>query len=243
MGYKQTYTMIFWRHAEKEDIAFDDIAKRAYDTLQIFNKYFPEKYRPNYTTVKNKSEANLYNWNYEDFCNDLMKNVNHTRDMVFKDLGYSLSFFSSLNDESSCGYMIHVGATNKMFLNTISVNLSIDFDYFNKDYYDILEKTFYKCAEKFGAFYASIYNTKIGGGKFAKFKSDSVYDITSVNWLNYWSPEILKSFDAKVLKKLEKEYEEFIFKNGFIKLQDKPLNAESEEDLEYKNQVESELGL
>ena len=37
MGYKQTYTMIFWRHAEKENIAFDDIAKRAYDILQIFN--------------------------------------------------------------------------------------------------------------------------------------------------------------------------------------------------------------
>lgn len=243
MEHKQTYKMIFWRHSEKKDSSFNDIAKRTYNVLQIFNNEFPEKYRPNYLTVMKKSDVNFFEWSYENFYNELINNVNHTKTQIFSELGYSLSFFSSLDNDSSCGYMIHVGAINENCLNTIAVNLSIDFDYFNKNSYELLERIFYRSAKEFGAFYACIYNSQISDGKFAKFKSDSMYNITNIHWLNYWSPEVLRQFNIKELKKIEKEYREFSFKNGFLKLQEKPLNAENQSDIDYLKKVESEIGL
>lgn len=243
MSQKQVYSMIFWRYSEKDDVSFDNIARRIFKVLNVFKKHFPEKYQPNFCAVKNKSNAKLYDWNYNNFYDDLKRNVNQTKEMVFKELGYSLSFFSSLEDAESCGYMVHVGATSPNCLNTFAVNLSIDFDYFNKECYNILEKVFYKCVKEFKPFYACVYNSQINGGKFAKFKSDTVYDITNIHWLNYCSPEIINKFNKDTLKKLSRQNKEFVFKNGFIKLQKKPLDAENNKDIYYLKDVEQLLGL
>lgn len=76
--------MIFWRHTEKENTSFDDISERIYKVFQIFNKNLPYEYCPNYKTVNKKCDAKIYDWNYENFCNDLKKNINHTKECVFE---------------------------------------------------------------------------------------------------------------------------------------------------------------
>lgn len=40
-------------------------------------------------------------------------------------MGYSLSFFSALEDSLSCGYMIKVDVKNDMFINTLSVDFKL----------------------------------------------------------------------------------------------------------------------
>ena len=118
---KQTYSMIFWRHTEKENTSFDDISERIYKVFQIFNKNLPYEYCPNYKTVNKKCDAKIYDWNYENFCNDLKKNINHTKECVFEKLGYSLSFFSSLEDNKLFGYRLNVGVKDSRFINVFSV--------------------------------------------------------------------------------------------------------------------------
>lgn len=243
MGFKQTYSMIFWRHTEKGNTSFEDISERIYKVLQIFNKNLPYEYCPNYKSVNKKCDVKIYDWNYENFCNDLKKNINHTKECVFEKLGYSLSFFSSLEDNKSFGYRLNVGVKDSRFINVFSVHLAADFNYFNKDMAKILELIFYDCVNEFGAFYACVSNSLIKNGQSAILKSDSLYKITSIQWLNYWDSEILKKFDNKKLKILQRKHKEFSFNNGFIKLKDIPLDAENPEDIKYVQEIESELGL
>ena len=241
MDLKQRYGMVFWRHAEKKETDFNEVAERVYKVLNVFVNNFPAKYRPNYLTVNKKSETKLYEWNFENFCKDLKINVNHTKGRVFKELGYSLSFFSSLNNFESFSYRIHVGATDVNFTNAIVINLSMDFDYFDKKVASKLEQIFYQCVKEFDAYYACMSNSQIPLRKGCYTSLDDVPN--DVHWLNYWSDEILKKIDIKKLKKLEKKYKEFSFNNGFIKLQDIALNAENPKDLQYKEQIEQELGI
>ena len=58
--------MLLWRNSEKPEISFDEIAERAYSTMELFNALLP-KYRPNFLTVRRKKDARKLNWNYIDF--------------------------------------------------------------------------------------------------------------------------------------------------------------------------------
>lgn len=231
--------MVFWRHNEAISTSFDEIAKQAYSIMNIFNNHLPKEFRPNYLTVNKKQDAKPYDWNYQTFYNDLYKNVNHTKERVFKELGYSLSFFSSLENANSFGYMIHVGATDPRFTNSIVVNLAFYYNYFDEKACKTLEKIFYECVRSFGAYYACVANSSSILNNGLYLTDEGVP--TSLHWLNYWSPEIMKKIDRKRVKKLEQKYKEFVFNDGFLKLQNVALDANSEQDVEYKKALEESI--
>ena len=89
----QSYSIILWKKAEKENKTFAEISKEAYEVLKLFQDY-PNMLRPNYLTAKSKKEIKEFNWNYENFSKELRKGINKDGKMVLEDLGYSVSFFS-----------------------------------------------------------------------------------------------------------------------------------------------------
>lgn len=77
------YTIGFWRKTEQSGIPFDEIARRAYDTITIFND-LQEEYRPNYQTVRRKRDAVPFDWGYDNFYEKLKKMLTNPKKLYLK---------------------------------------------------------------------------------------------------------------------------------------------------------------
>ena len=233
--YKQFYTMLLCREADESKLLFDDLAHKAYDLMMFFNESLPVQYRPNYKSVYKKNDAKIYNWSYGQFYNDLKNGVNHTKDADFENLGYTVSFFSSLNDSEAVGYNLHIGATSKNVQNFLSVTFPPDFNYFEKNNSTLLEKLFERCVTLFGATYGKMANSCVFNGRGMSFDLKG-YKIEHLQWLNYFS---LKRFDiGKQLKCITKLNKGINCKNGFLKLKEIAIDSTKAEDMELVNKVD-----
>ena len=233
----QYYTLIFWRKHERQDITFDEIAEQAYKTISIYQK-LPEKYRPNYLRVYRKEDAKLFEWSYQNFYNELKKGVNQENGQIFVDLGYSIGFFSALDNNDACGYSIGVGKTNELFSNTFVIDLALDMDYFTPENSKLIEELFRETVQTFEPYFGATINSLMDN---CNYFNKTTNELQSLHWLTYVSPELSTNLKESKLKKLMKKYKEFEYDNGFIKLQNIALNAENPKDVKYKEEVEREL--
>ena len=234
--YKQQYKMLLCREAEKSKISFADLARKTYKLMMLFNELLPMQYRPNYETTNKKCDAKIYDWSYEQFYNDLKKGINHTKDAVFEELGYSISFFSSLNNSECVGYILNVGATNNNVQNFLSVSFPPAFDYFKKSNSSLLEDLFVKCVTVFGASYGKVANSCIFDGKGTTFNLNG-YKVEHLQWLNYFLPE--KFNIEKQLKSLTKLNHNIVYSNGFLKLKDIAIDSTNTEDMDLVNKIDA----
>jgi len=127
----QRHSIILWKKAEKKDKDFEEIAKETYEVLKLFQEC-PQELRPNYLTAKTKNDIKEFDWNYENFRSMLKKGINKEGENIFEDLGYSISFFSSLNGQNSCGFEIIAGNKNEKFYNVLIVNLPLSLNLYEK---------------------------------------------------------------------------------------------------------------
>ena len=240
----QWFTMGFWRKPEKSGITFDEISRRTYDTITIFNDQ-QEEYRPNYQTIMQKKDALPFDWNYDNFYKELKKNINKSGRIVFEELGYSMSFFSSLDDNSSCGYSLRVGNQNEQFINAIIVDFPVLFDISCKQNSTLICDIFQRVVEKFEPFWAGVIsntdNIKQEKSGFPRGKEQLKNQLTGVHWLNYWSNEMISSLGKEKLATINNIFPNIKYNDGVLRLQEKPLNLECEVDRQYKKTVEDYL--
>lgn len=234
---EQFYKLILWRKAEKEDVPFEEIAKRAYETITLF-KVLEPKYQPNYEKVFSKKDAKLFDWDYNNFYNYLKSNVNREGKIEFKELGYSIGFFSSLNSNESCGYDLRVGATENPFTNTFLVRFSINMDIFNEEMSRKIELIFKQAVKIFEPFWGCVVNSRLNATD-GYLNNDNSFP-KAFHWLNYLSDEMLERLNKKALNALEKKYK--IERDGnIIKLKNIALNANLAEDVKLKKDVDDVL--
>lgn len=134
----QRHSIILWKKAEKKDKAFDEIAKETYEVLNLFRDC-PQELRPNYLTAETKKDIKEFDWNYENFRSTLKKGINKEGENIFEDLGYSISFFSSLNGQNACGFEMIAGNKNEKFHNSLIINLPATVHWINYWSEDIIE--------------------------------------------------------------------------------------------------------
>lgn len=104
----QRHSIILWRKADRADKSFEEISKEAYEVLNLFQDC-PQELRPNYLTAKTRKDVKEFDWNYENFSNMLKKGINREGETTFEDLGYSTSFFSSLDEQNSTAFIMTAG--------------------------------------------------------------------------------------------------------------------------------------
>lgn len=233
----QFYKLILWRKAEREDVSFEEIAKRAYETITLF-KVLEPKYQPNFEKVFSKKDAKLFDWDYNNFYNYLKSNVNREGKTEFKELGYSIGFFSSLNSNESCGYDLRVGATENPFTNTFLVRFSINMDMFNEEMSRKIELIFKQAIKIFEPFWGCVVNNRLNTTE-GYLNNDNSFP-KAFHWLNYLSNEMLDKLDKKVLNALEKKYK-IECDGNIIKLKNIALNANLAEDVKLKKDVDDAL--
>lgn len=225
----QRLSLILWKKAENEVKEFDIIAKEAYGTLSILQKY-PEQLRPNFLTSWHKSKAVRVEWNFENFYDWLKSGiVNKIGKKTSPDLGYSLSFFSSMNEAESSGISISVGNTCSKFVNTFILNFPLNLAFDNIQTSSMISEIFIDLVSEFNPFWGCIENSEFTAFDEGYLKNGMP---TFLHWMNYWSDEILSNVDRKFLEMIQQEPKASL-SNGVLRLRDKVLNCKDEEDLQY----------
>ena len=232
----QVHTIILWQKPISDRTSFDDIVRNVIDILTVFNA-LPEQYRPNFYTSNSKASAKPFVLDYDEISSHLQKTACTFKDSV---INYSIGLFSSKNNDSAFGYSLRVGTRENKhgFINTLVVNIAINYDIYDEKYAGLLEKVFKECVSVFNPFWGAIVNDSARA-------EDTLLVVdgtpANIHWINYWSDDIIDQIGLRKIKKAKKKYEQFNFDNGIIKIQNLPINAENPKEIEYRSEIEKHL--
>ena len=229
----QRHSIILWRREEEKSKSFDEIAEETFQVLNIFQEY-PIELRPNYLSSTSKKNIELFNWNIEEFKEALKKGVNREGREIFDELGYTISFFSSLEEENSTGFQLTVGNKHPEFYNTIIISLPLTLDIFNLSVANMISTLFEDVVGKFVPFWGCISNRAITR-KYGKYIEGKLP--TTIHWVNYWSEDIINEIGMESINDAISRQSVSI-ENGILKIRDIPLDAEKEEDRKFHGEVD-----
>ena len=233
----QRHSIILWKNAEKKDKDFEEIAKETYEVLKQFQEY-PQELRPNYLTAKTKKDIKEFDWNYENFRSLLKKGINKEGENIFEDLGYSISFFSSLNGQSSCGFEIIAGNKNEKFYNVLIVNLPLSLNLYEKETADMVKSLFEKLIQAYKPYWGCVSNKALSR-KYGKFLEGSLP--TTVHWINYWSEDILGTIGMEKIQNVVNKNEMSTFNTGILSIKETALDVENEDDIRFHAEMHNQL--
>lgn len=227
--------MLLWRNSEKPEISFDEVAERAYSTMELFNALLP-KYRPNFLTVWRKKDAKKLNWNYSDFKHILSRHVNREGQTIFPELGYQISFFSDLSEEDMFGYEMCVGNTCEMFNNNLIVHFAPSFSMSDPLNLQLTEDLFRRAVQTFQPYWGCVTNWQ---GEYFDNRRGAP---AMVHWLNYFSDETVHKIGSKKINSMQRKYPEVRFDNGFLRIKDSMLDSDDKNDLAYQTSIAKHIG-
>lgn len=230
----QSYSIILWRKPEMEKISFEEIAHRAYDSLFVLQKY-DEIFRPNYLTVNKKGDASKFEWSYNIFSEELQKKVMKIGKKEISVLGYSLSFFSSLNDDESCGISIRVGNKDSRFVNSLVINLPVCIDYSEEKNSNMLKTLFSELVNCFEPYWGCVSsNTFIIDDRMYMSGNNPLY----LHWLNYWSNEVALTVNGIFFEKI-KNMPDISYRDGILQIGKRAFDYKNDNDMEYFKNINS----
>lgn len=226
----QKNSIVLWKRAEKNK-DFDETAAEMYRVLNILQDY-PVVLRPNYLTTNKKNKKMEFEWKYDTFYEELKKGVNKVGKTVFQNLGYSLSFFSSLNEYDSCGISIRVGVSQPQFVNSLIIDMPSSMSLSEEKENKMIYNLFLSLVTEYKPYWGCVSNNKLKIGNSGFMKNNIP---TYLHWLNYWAEELISEIGVEFLKRLQKEG--IIFLDGILRLSEKAINADEDNDVIYFNKV------
>lgn len=234
----QRHSLILWANAANED--FQVSLNKAHDLLLALKEFGPEL-SPNYITAKKKKEAPNFDWSLETLQELLKKGVNKEGKTVFPDLGYSVSFFSSLKDDDSAGISMLVGASNSSITNNFIVNLPLSLPiYESPEVNKRLITVFKECVRIFSPFWACIGNG-VNLRRYDGYWSDKLP--TAIHWVNYFGSDVSKTFGEAKITSSPTYSKEKLHSGYLIVLKDGPINDEIEDDIKLQQRANSHFSL
>jgi hypothetical protein len=233
----QRHSIILWKKAEHKDKKYEEISKEAYNILSLFQDY-PQELKPNYLSVKSKKDAKEFAWNYENFNSVLKKGINREGENIFEDLGYSISFFSSMEEKKSCAFQMNVGNKNNKFYNTFIIDLPLSLNLYDKKIADTIRSLFEKLVQFYIPYWGCISN-KVLSRKYGNFLDGNLP--TTVHWMNYWSEDIIEMIGMRKIQKIVDQNSIISFQKGVLSIKDTAFDVDKEEDLKYHDELQNYL--
>lgn len=234
----QRYSISLKRNADLSVRTFEEIAEEAFEVLSILQKY-PNCFRPNYRTVRRKRDAKPMEWNFFNFSEELKKGVNKEGGTIFSELGYMISFFSSLTESESCAIRMCVGNTNKDLFNTLDIDLPYFLNLQSEENSELIYGLFADLVEN----YKPIFGCTINNVMFLR-ETKPHYENklpTKIQWLNYWPQNIVSSLGEKRISCFIKENSEVSYENGILRTKKKAFDCDNRDDMEYYSRLNEKL--
>ncbi len=226
----QTQKIILWRKPEIEKVSFDEIAHRAYDSISVLQKY-DEIFRPNFLTVYKKSDASKFEWSYRNFSEKLQKKVMKIGKKEITELGYSLAFFSSLNDDETSGISVRVGNKDSKFINTLIIHLPLCINYSDDINSNMIKTMFTELVNCFEPYWGCVASNKFVITDNYMSGNNPLY----IHWLNYWSDEVASTVSDMFFEKIKK-MPEISYSGGILQIGERAFNEKNDNDMElFKN--------
>jgi hypothetical protein len=232
------YSLILWAKPKQEE--FKVTVDKTYALLASLKQFGPEL-SPNYLPAWKKKDTKIYDLTYQSL-EELIKNkAIKEGKLIFKDLGYSLQFFSSLVDDESAGISLSIGVNNPKFSNTFNLDLPLTMDIFNEEISLRLIGLFKKCVKLFDPYWGCILNS------FTLRRLEHLYVNnvpTTVHWVNYWGNDLVNKITEDRIMMSSLFLKEKIDDKGMLLiLKKKPIDESNEEDIKIQKIVSRELGL
>ncbi|MBD5509006.1 MAG: hypothetical protein HDR05_13440 [Lachnospiraceae bacterium] len=234
---RQRHSIILWKKAEREDKNFEELAKEAYDVFNIFQNY-PQELRPHYLTVKSLKDVKRFEWDYENFSSELKQGINREGATVFEELGYSISFFSSTDEDNSCGFQMRAGNKVEKFYNTFIVNLPLALNLYDEKTANMIRNMFEELVHIYHPFWGCISNKALSR-KYGKYLEGNLP--TTVHWVNYWSEDIISTIGREKIHRIMNETPVISFQNGILMIKDTALDLDKEDDIRYHGELEKQF--
>lgn len=231
------HSMLLWKKPSSELI--DIQISQVFEVLSIFVR-MGGIFTPRYMTVRKKKQAKEFYWELNNFSNQIKKHPVNAGNRILGELGYRMSFFSSLNDENSISFSIMIGNQNPMFTDAIVINFPSELSQSNF-FISNMPNIFRECCEIFHPYWGCIadmsYTSRYGSYLNKEDKLPS-----GVHWVNYWSEEIVEKHGCKkILTALANE--NILFLDGFFTIRHTPVDITSQFDMELCDLLNARLGI
>jgi len=232
----QTHDIVLWSGPQDMSIkAMTDLAFNVLNELRDFGG----ELSPNYLSAYKKSDVRYFDLNKDNLNKVIENSINKEVGCEFLELGRSFGFFSSLDDNESCGIMFHIGAINTMpSPNSLIVDLpSIHFSGFNsrKREFTDLFKRLIMLFHPYFAFIANNLNQRALGQFWKNGKP------AYVHWINFYSRSTAEKVGFEKILTLDNI--EVLDGGYFFKLQDEPLDINNPVHLQRQKEITEQLGL
>lgn len=219
--------------------SLDNIVKRVYKVLEALKEYGSE-FAPNYLPARRKRDVTAFSLEEQSIRELLRKNTNKEGNKEFPDLGCTIGFFSSMDDDESCDISMTVGVSNQKFNNALVIHFPLTFS-INKQNVIELEELFKNIIRIFEPYWACIANNKnikMFDGKYW------IYDKPStMHWLNYFGGDVAQKLGIQKIKEGNFASLEEVLDGYVLKLQDEPLNVGDKSHMERQRKMNEHLGL
>lgn len=222
----QRHSLILWSNANNEDF---EISLRKANELLLTLKKFGLELSPNYITAKRKKDAKIFDWSTETLAELLKRGINKEGKIIFSDLGYRVSFFSSLKEDDSAAINLLVGVSNPNFTNKFIVNLPLSLPiYDDNQVNERLITVFKECIKILNPFWACIGNST-NLRRYDGYWNEKLP--TSIQWVNYFDNEISQMFGENIIKTSPIISKEKFHLGYFLVLKNQPINDDNEKDI------------
>lgn len=227
----QLHSIVLWKKAENRE--FDEIAKEAYKSLENL-QYFPSCLRPNYLTSDRKTDVKEFSFDYQHFKKVLKENMIGSTD----NLGYAVSFFSSMDELQSCSIRMKVGIKNKQFSNSLVMSLPCTMDLGEKQNFEMITDLFKHLVRDFQPFWGAVVNKNLAK-RYDRFLQDGFP--VAIFGMNYWGEDIVTEIDEKKIKEFVNSNPSATYYNGILSLKDGPIDIYNELDMSLQHSAEEIL--
>lgn len=219
------HCMLLWKKPCSDSLDFE--IEALYHILTEF-KNRGSCFAPNYLPAKNKKKSRSFEWSFKSFKEKILSAPINKGNKALGELGYSISLFSSFDENECVGFQATVGTRNDRFYDVLIVNLPDGLLYAKKNRQMICE-LFRIAVKEFRPFWGCITDLSF----FHQF-SDFVDQgkPTTVHWVNYWSNEIVSDVGEQCLSTIFSQYS-ITMKNGVFMTSCEPLDIAVAKNLEF----------
>jgi len=230
------YSLVLW--AGPQNISEEDMAELSFNTLTAISSFGDELSPVYYSPTRKKRDTKHFNLSKTTLLDLIKRSVNKEGNREFLELGRNFGFFSSFNDDESCGISFCLGASAGF------VNNSLILD-FPRTHFSGLDSRKEELADLFKrlitlfhpyfAFALNSLNNQLSDIYWKDGKPSYVH------WMNYYDQATAERIGLDKVK--AQEDVETLDDGYFFKLQDEPIDVDNPQHLQRQKAISEQLGL
>lgn len=233
------HSMILWAKPREEP--FEETVNKTYSILNILKEFGPEL-SPNFLPAYSKKNVKPFDGSIVTLEELIKKGINKEGKTVFPDLGYTVDFFSSLDDMDAAKISFHVGTTHKRMSNVLVVDFPASFPmYSDNQLNEKIIDLFKKCIAVFDPYWGCISNSlNTRRYNFKLWENDQP---KTIHWVNYFGDDMPRKVEERLIKTAPVYKAERYHDGYLIILKKTPIDDENQEDIEIQNKAKDHFGL